>query len=87
MPSRTVVLVALLLAAYVGAYLWLSRRGYAQADEWNARGFYYFTPEPTRAWELRNYGCARLFAPLNAFDRALGTGRPPACAPLWGLSK
>jgi hypothetical protein len=86
MPARTVVIVALFLVGYVAAYLWLSRRGYEQADQWNCRGFYYFAPQPTDAWRAKNYGCAFLFAPLNSIDRALGTGRSPACEPLWGLS-
>jgi hypothetical protein len=42
-------LAALLFAVYVDSYLWLSRRGYEQADRWNCRGFYYFTPELTDA--------------------------------------
>lgn len=78
---------ALLLALYVASYLWLSRRGYEQADEWNCAGFYYFTPQPTDAWRQKNYGCAVVYGPLNAIDRALGTGRPAACEPLWGLSR
>ena len=48
MPRRAAILVSLLLVAYVASYLVLSRRGYAQADEWHLCGFYYFTPQPTR---------------------------------------
>ncbi len=81
------LLVWLLLATYVGSYLWLSRRGYEQADEWHCAGFYYFTPDDTNAWRIKNYGCAFAFRPLNAIDRLLGTGRPVAAEPLWGLSK
>ena len=33
-----------------------------------------------------NYGCAYLFLPLNKFDCWLGTGRPPAAEPMWGMS-
>jgi hypothetical protein len=83
---RRSLLIGLLLAVYVGSYLWLSRRGYEEAERFNMCGFYYFTPEPTPEWRFKNYGCVRLFAPLNVLDCALGTGRPPGCEPLWGLS-
>lgn len=86
-PRRYLLLLTVLFAVYLASYLWLSRRGYAEADRWNLCGFYYFTPEPTPAWRAKNYGCAKLFGPLNAVDRELGTGRPPACEPLWGLSR
>ena len=55
MSRRTVWVVALLVAGYVASYLWLSRRGYEQADEWHCVGFFYFTPEPTDAWRLTDY--------------------------------
>jgi hypothetical protein len=88
MWRRAVLVVAVpFLVLYVASYLWLSRRGYEQADEWNCKGFYYFAPEPTDAWQRKNYGCAAVYGPLNAIDRALGTGRSPACEPLWGLSR
>ena len=50
-------------------------------------GFYYFTPEPTDAWRVKNYTCVFLFRPLNALEVALGLGRPAGSEPLWGLSK
>ena len=81
------VIAALLVVLYVGSYIALSRRGYAEADRWNMKGFSYFTPEDSEAWRWKNYGCVTLFRPLNAVDRWLGFGRPPACEPLWGLSK
>jgi hypothetical protein len=83
---RLPVLASVLLVLYVTAYLGLSRRGYAESRAWNTRGFYYFTPEDSDSWRLRNYGCAYLFAPLNTVDRCLGTGMTPACEPMWGLS-
>ena len=77
-----------LLLLYVGSYAALSRRGYAEADQYNMKGgFYYFSPEDSDAWRWKNYGCVCLFRPINAVDRWLGFGRPPACEPLWGLSK
>jgi hypothetical protein len=78
---------ALLLLLYVGSYVTLSRRGYSEADHYNMKGFYYFSPENTDAWRWKNYGCVYLFWPLNVVDRWLGLGRHPASEPLWGLSK
>ncbi len=85
--KRLVLATALLLVAYLGSYLWLSRRGYAEADQYGMVGFYYFLPENSDSWRYKNYGCVFLFWPLNAIDRALGFGRHPASEPLWGLSK
>ena len=76
-----------LLLLYVGSYVALSRRGYAEAEQYNMKGFYYFTPEDSDAWRWKNYGCVTLFRPINAVDRWLGFGRHPGCEPLWGLSK
>jgi hypothetical protein len=78
---------ALALALYVGSYYGLSRRGYAEADQWNLKGFYYFSPEDSDAWRRKNYACVYLFWPLNAVDRCLGSGRYPASEPLWRLGK
>jgi hypothetical protein len=78
---------AVLLVLYVGSYVVLSRRGYAEADQYNMKGFYYFFPEDSDAWRLQNYGCVYLFWPLNVIDRQLGWGRYPASEPLLGLSK
>jgi hypothetical protein len=75
-----------LLALYVGSYVALSRRGYAEADQYNMKGFYYFAPEESASWRFRNYACAYVFWPLNAVDRWLGLGRYPASEPLWRLS-
>jgi hypothetical protein len=87
MLSRRPYLLALILAVYGASYLWLSRRGYDEADRWNGCGFYYFTPENSDVWRVKHFGCAEVFAPLNGIDRALGTGRAPAKEPLWGLSR
>ncbi len=84
---RLPAVVALLFVGYVGSYLALSRRGYATADLHYFCGFYYFLPENSEGWRVKNYGCALLFSPLNVADRWLGFGRPPASEPLWGLSE
>jgi hypothetical protein len=89
MRKRKVTTAAflLLLFAYVALYVGLSRRGYAEAENFDFPGFYYFTPEDSDTWRYTNYGCVCLFWPLNKLDRALGYGRPPGSEPLWGLSK
>jgi hypothetical protein len=83
---RRWAILLVLLAAYIGSYLVLSRRGFAQADEWNAIGFYFFTPRETTTWRVCNYGCAKLYYPLIVIDNWLGIGRPVASEPLWHLS-
>jgi hypothetical protein len=85
--KKLAVVIALVLAAYLGTYVWLSRRGYAEADQQSMDGFFYFSPENSAAWRYKNYGCVFLFWPLNEVDRALGLGRYPSSEPLWGLSK
>jgi hypothetical protein len=76
---------ALVLLSYVGSYVILSRRGYAEADQYRIKGFYYFLPENSDTWRFKNYGCVYLFWPLNAVDRGLGLGRQPAAERLKGL--
>lgn len=76
-----------LLVAYVATYVLLSRRGYAEADRIETEGFYYFTPEESRAWRWKNYGCVVLFYPLNLIDRGLGLGRVPGAEPMWRLTE
>jgi hypothetical protein len=78
---------AVLLLLYLGSYVALSRRGYAEADRYNITGFYYFFPEDSDAWRWKNYGCVYLFGPLNVVDRWAGLGRHPASEPVWGLSR
>jgi hypothetical protein len=48
---------------------------------------YYFFPEDSDAWRIKNYTCVYVFWPLNKVDQRLGLGRCPASEPLWGLSK
>lgn len=85
--KRLVQALALLVVAYSGSYLLLSRRGYAEADRDNIHGFYYFAPVQSDTWRVTNYGCVYLFSPANWVDRSVGFGRPPAREPLWGLSR
>src|SRR5437763_1083039 len=87
MSRRGVILVVALMLLYVGSYLALSRQGFAQADQWNAKGFYFFSPRDSALWRVSNYGCAGIYHPLIAVDNNLGTGRWPAKEPLMGLSK
>jgi hypothetical protein len=83
---RLRVIGAAFLLLYVGAYLGLSGRGYAESHRWNACGFYYLSPEDSDRWRFWNYACLYLFHPLNVADQCLGTGMEPACEPLWGFS-
>lgn len=76
---RTILVV--LFIAYVCSYWHLSRAGYADADRCNFCGFYYFPPEPTTEWRVKNYGCVLLFSPLNFAERTLGDGRAPGNPP------
>lgn len=73
------------LVPYTLTYLILSRQGYADADRYAMKGFYYFFPENTDSWRWKNYGCVYLFCPLNVVDRGIGSGRHPAGEPLWEL--
>lgn len=77
--------LCLLFGLYVALYLTLSRTGYADADMYGMKGFYYFFPEENDAWRLRQQFCVTFFAPFNAIDRVLGYGRDPAFEPLWRL--
>jgi hypothetical protein len=72
---------------YVGSYLVLSRRGFAEARQYHAKGFYFFTPRPTAGWRNSNYACVCVYYPLILVDNCLGTGDWPAAEPLWGLEK
>lgn len=87
--KRRLVLVfgVLLLLLYIGSYVVLSRRGYADAEQYNMKGFYYFFPADSDAWRSINYGCVCLFWPINVVDRWIGTGRYPASEPLWRLGR
>lgn len=73
------------LTMYVGLYLVMSRRAYAEADQDQLNGFYYFTPENSKDWRFHERLVGRIFWPLNFVDRLLGTGRSQGAAPLWDL--
>ena len=83
--QRSVALSALALAVYVGAYVTLSRVGYAAADNSGTEGFYYCTAEGSPVRRYAHLGCRVVFWPLNAVDRYLGFGRAPASLPLEDL--
>ena len=79
-------IAGLAVALYAGSYLGLSRRGYAEADEYRLKGFYYLCPKDSDTWRYSHYSCVILYWPANFFDRCIGLGRYPASEPLWGLS-
>jgi hypothetical protein len=88
-PSKWKLRLLLLLGVlpfvvYISSYLILSRRGYAEADHYHMKGFYYLTPENTDSWRFWNYTFVIIYSPLNGMDRKLGTGRHPAYEPMWG---
>jgi hypothetical protein len=77
--------LSLLLVAYVGSYVWLFRRGFAESQRFGVPGFHYFTAEDSDEWRRKQHICAVLFAPLNKIDCWLGTGMEVAHEPLWSL--
>ena len=79
------VLAIAVLSAYLISYLVLSRQGFAFADTYGCEGFYFLPPEDSEHWRLRNYTLARIYYPLVAVDRFIGTGRSIACEPTGGL--
>ena len=70
--TKVMSVVVTLCLAYVSSYLILFRRGFAQADEWNARVFYFVTPRNETTWRM-NWCLSVLYYPLIAIDSALGT--------------
>ncbi len=79
-------IAGIVLLLYSSSYVWLSRRGYAEAEEYKFKGFYYFFPENSDAWRCKNYGCMILYWPANLVDTSIGLGRYPASEPLFGLT-
>ena len=70
---------------YVSSYLALSRRGFAQSDEWNLKGFYFITPTSHTAWQV-NWCLVIVYYPAIAIDNMLGMGRPVGSEPIYHLS-
>ena len=81
-----VVLLVTSLIAYVGSYVVLSRRDFAETEAMGGEGFYFFPPEETASWRAWNYGLVAFYYPLIVIDNWLGTGKSVACEPLWKLS-
>ena len=84
---RWIAVLVLLFVAYVGSYLVLSRRGFAESERYGMKGFYFFVPEDTQPWRRWNYGLVTFYYPLIVLDNCLGAGERPASEPLWGLSR
>ena len=49
---KLISVVVLLTLVYVSSYVILSRRGFAQADEWNIKGFYFVFPSNHTEWQV-----------------------------------
>lgn len=80
------VLVGLLIA-YLGSYLALSRRAFAESERLGCEGFYFFLPpKDTTTWRACNYGLVAFYYPLIMIEQWLGTGKCPAGEPTWKLS-
>lgn len=79
------VLVLVTIAIYLGAYIALSRTGYADADRLGVEGFYYCTADVPPTCDRVHAICSVVFWPVNAVDRLLGFGRVPAARPLRNL--
>lgn len=75
------MIVLALVAFYLGSYLVLSRRGFADADRVNGVGFHFFSPQDSAAWRMCHRGCVVIYYPLIVIDNWLGTGRPVASEP------
>ncbi len=83
---RKVAVIGLVLCViYVSSYWALSRRGFAQADEWNAKGFYFIAPSSHTAWQV-NWCLVIVYYPLIGIDNMLGTGRGVGSEPIYLLS-
>ena len=75
---RLWIILAALLLVYFASYYVLSRRGFRFSDRVNAEGFYFFPPDNSTSWRIRNNGLVLLYYPLILGDRIVGTGRAPA---------
>jgi hypothetical protein len=78
------ILLAVLppLLAYVGSYAVLSRRGYAYADSYGVKGFW-FVPPDTQRDVKKNAEFLTFYSPLIELEIACG-GRHPAHEPCMG---
>jgi hypothetical protein len=83
---RAAVVIVVFLLAYVSSYAFLSRRGMAQTRAAGMNGFYFFRPEDSTAWVIRNYGCVYFFYPLIVVEEWFGTVDGIGCEPTWRLS-
>ena len=74
----------MVLLAYAGTYLWLSRTGFNSADTYDADGFYFVEVDSPATFRVHRV-LTLVFSPAILIERVLGTGRDPAKEPLWGL--
>jgi hypothetical protein len=76
-----------LLLLYVASYIALSRVGITRCEAIGLDGgLYFFPPEDTTAWRVKNYGCVYFYYPLIVADEWIGTGKGIGCEPMWRLS-
>jgi len=84
--GRSIIIDIVLFLLYVSSYLVLSRRAFAAADQYGFEGFYFLTPQNTATWLSANGTLNCIYYPLIKFDNMVGTGRPIANEPMWGLN-
>ena len=85
--SWIVVVLFCFLATYIASYIVFSRIAFVKCETMGISGFYFFYPEDTNAWRIKNYTCVYFYYPLIVMDEWLGTGKAPGCVPTWKLSR
>jgi hypothetical protein len=80
--------VVAVLLAYIGSYYRLSRRGFAEAQDFGLAGFLYVPyQEAAKTEDLsRHHQLAKLYAPLNWLDQLVFGGDGPTQGVTWRLS-
>lgn len=76
------LIVVLLVATYIGSYVYLSRRGLHEAAKYGMDGFLYVPlDEAVQSKDLSRHQYLKLlYMPLNVIDHAvLGTNEPVTC--------
>ena len=78
-PWRMILVTLVLVLAYVGSYVFLSRRGIREAKEFGVEGFMYVACSKTGESEdlTRHFALVAFYAPLNWIDRELFGGEDP----------
>jgi hypothetical protein len=87
---RWAAVFCLLLAVYVGSYIYLSRRGMAEAAATGWRYFFYCPVAdvvPYQNLPLQHRLALKVFDPINQLDHAWFGGGTPCHGITWGLGR